>query len=27
MVEIDDRQGMCHQLANVDRIQWMSRNE
>lgn len=27
VVEIDDRQGMCHQLANVDRIQWMSRNE
>lgn len=27
VVEIDDRQGMCHQLANVDRIRWMSKNE
>jgi C-terminal domain 6 of the ABC-three component (ABC-3C) systems len=27
VVEIDDRKGICHQLANVDRIRWMSPNE
>lgn len=27
VVEIDDRKGICHQLANADRIRWMPQSE